>query len=38
MTRRTVFTALVVLIAIGLVGYAAHSFDLVGFARSLHGG
>ena len=38
MTRRTVLTALVVLIAIGLAGYAAHSLDLVGVARSLHGG
>ena len=38
MTRRTVFTALVVLITIGLVGYAAHTLDLVGLARSMHGG
>jgi hypothetical protein len=38
MTRRTVFTVLAVLIAIGLVGYAAHTLDLVGAARSLHGG
>lgn len=38
MTRRTVLTALVVLITIGLVGYAAHTLDLVAAARSLHGG
>lgn len=38
MTRRTVLTALVVLIAIGLAGYAAHNLDLVGVARSMHGG
>jgi hypothetical protein len=38
MTRRTLLTALVVLFAIGLAGYAAHTFDLVGVARSLHGG
>jgi hypothetical protein len=38
MTRRDILVALIVLISIGLVGYAAHSFDLVGAARSLHGG
>lgn len=38
MTRRDFLVAFIVLIAIGLVSYAAHSFDLVGVARSLHGG
>jgi hypothetical protein len=38
MTRRTVVIVLLVLIAIGLVGYAAHTLDLVGLARSMHGG
>lgn len=38
MTRRDFLVAFIVLIAIGLVGYAVHSFDLVGVARSLHGG
>lgn len=38
MTRRNILIALVVLIAIGLVGYAAYTFDLVGAARSMHGG
>ena len=38
MTRRDILVAFIVLIVIGLVGYAAHSFDLVGVARSLHGG
>lgn len=38
MTRRTVLTAIIVLIAIGLVGYAVYTLDLVEVARSLHGG
>jgi hypothetical protein len=38
MTRRTLLIAAVVLIAIGIAGYAAHNFDVVGAARSLHGG
>ena len=38
MTRRTVLIAVVVLITIGIAGYAAHNFDIVASARSLHGG
>ena len=38
MTRRNILIAVIVLIAIGFVGYAAYNFDLAGVARSLHGG
>lgn len=38
MTRRRILTTALVIIAIGMAGYAAHSLDLLGLARSVHGG
>ncbi len=35
--RRKLAIALLAVIAIALIGYAAHTFDLVGMLRSLHG-
>ena len=34
--RRTLFISLAVLAAIGLLGYAAHSMNLVGMILSMH--
>jgi hypothetical protein len=36
--RRTLVVIAVVIAAFALLGYLAHTFDLVGLARSLHGG
>lgn len=35
--RRTVITILLVLVALGVLGYLAHTSDLLGLAKSLHG-
>lgn len=37
MSRRTIITIVVTPIAVVLLGYLAHSIDIVGLARSLHG-
>ena len=36
--RRIVITVVVVLAVVVLLGYLAHTFDLLGLIRSLHGG
>lgn len=36
--RRTIVTVLIVLAVVGLLGYLAHTFDLLGLAKSLHAG
>lgn len=38
MSRRTIITIIVVVLALTGLGYLAHSFDLLGLARSIHGG
>ena len=34
--RRTIVTVLIVFAAVGVLGYLAHTFDLLGLAKSLH--
>ena len=34
--RRTLFISLAVLVALGLLGYAAHSMNLVGVIMAMH--
>ncbi|MHB1103637.1 MAG: hypothetical protein ACYC0C_12880 [Devosia sp.] len=36
--RRTLITIVVVFVTIGVLGYLAHTFDLIGLAKSLHSG
>jgi len=36
--RRTLVIIVVTILALAGLGYLAHTFDLVGLARSLHGG
>ena len=36
--RRRLITLIVVLLIIAGLGYLAHTFDLLGLAKSLHGG
>ena len=36
--RRTLITIGIVLVALLVLGYLAHTFDLIGFIRSTHGG
>lgn len=36
--RRTLITIIVVVATLAVLGYLAHTFDLIGLAKSLHGG
>lgn len=36
--KRTLLIVVTVAVVIGLLMFVAHSFDLLGFARSIHGG
>lgn len=38
MSRRTIITIVLTLLAVVLLGYLAHSLDIVGALRALHGG
>ncbi len=37
MSRRTIIAIVITLIAVVPLGYLAHSIDIVGLARSMHG-
>jgi hypothetical protein len=37
-TKRKIFTAAIVLAVLGALGYTAHTLNLLGLVRQLHGG
>ena len=38
MTRRTIIVIITVVLVLAALGYLAHTYDLLGLAKSIHGG